>query len=60
MANFAVDPRPFVPKGFVLDDFEASLLLHHEVFINGCYNKTNENLAIGSSHPQFTRTTSIC
>lgn len=51
MANFAADPRPFVPKGFVLDDVQASPLLRHEVYVTGCYNKTNEDLAIAKLTP---------
>ena len=46
MVNFAADPRPFIPKGFVLDEVQASPLLRHEVYITGCYNKSNEDLAI--------------
>lgn len=46
MASFAVDPKPFIPKGFVLDEYQPSPLLHHEVFIIGCFIKSNEDLAI--------------
>jgi len=51
MANFAADPKPFVPKGFVLDDVQASSLLRHEVYITGCYNKANEDMAIAKLIP---------
>jgi len=51
MANFVADPRPFVPKGFVLDDVQPSPLLRHEVYVTGCYNKTNEDLAIAKLSP---------
>jgi hypothetical protein len=46
-----MDPRPFVPKVFMLDDVQASPLLRHEVYITGCYNKINEDLAIVKLSP---------
>lgn len=46
MANFAVDPRPFVPEGWEVELPPAQPHLHHEVFVAGCYSHCNENLAI--------------
>jgi hypothetical protein len=45
MANFAVDPVPFLPAGYVLERSQPYSLLRHEVYLTGCYNKTNEELA---------------
>ncbi|CAL4979205.1 unnamed protein product [Urochloa decumbens] len=53
MANFAVDPRPFVPRGFTLQ--------HHEVprepvrmrsFLAFSVEKNNEDLAIAITEPR--------
>ena len=46
MANFAVDPAPFIPVGFLLERTQPNTLLRHEVCLTGCYNKTNEEMAI--------------
>lgn len=46
MANFAVDPRPHVPKGFSLLDQPLRPPLRQEVFVSGCFVQANEDLAI--------------
>lgn len=46
MANFAVDPRPHVPKGFTLVEQPLRPPLRHEVYVTGCYTLANEDLAI--------------
>lgn len=54
MANWAVDPRPFVPKGFTVEPVQNPLL-RHEVFMTGCYNAFNEDLAIVKLEPQVNK-----
>ena len=46
MANFSVDPAPFIPAGYMLERTQPNTLLRHEVYLTGCYNKTNEEMAI--------------
>ena len=51
MANWVVDPRPFVPAGFTL---EAPMLRpphRQKVYITGCYTLLNEYLAIVKLDP---------
>lgn len=43
MANFAVDPRPHVPKGFTLVEQPLRPPLRHEVYVTGCYTLANED-----------------
>ena len=51
MANWACDPRPFVPAGFTLEDRSQRPHLRQEVFITGCYTLCNEDLAIIKLNP---------
>lgn len=51
MANWAVDPRPHVPRGFTLQDPVSRPLLRHEVYVAGCYSLHNEDLAIVKLQP---------
>ena len=46
MVNFAVNPVPFIPVGYLLERTQPNTLLRHEVYLTGCYNKTNEEMAI--------------
>ena len=52
MANWACDPHPRVPKGFVLVEPMPRPPLHHEVYVTGCYTLSNEDLAIVKLQPQ--------
>lgn len=51
MANFAVDPRPHVPKGFALVEQPLRPPLRYEVYVTGCYTLANEDLAIIKLNP---------
>jgi hypothetical protein len=46
MANWAIDPRMFVPKGFTLEEPTPHPPLRQEVYVTGCYTLCNEDLAI--------------
>lgn len=50
MVNWAVDPLPFVPKGFMVEPVQNPLLCH-EMFVTGCYTAYNEDLAIVKLQP---------
>lgn len=41
-----MDPCPFVPAGFELEDSSLRPLLRQEVYVMGCYSLYNEDLAI--------------
>ncbi|XP_066325403.1 uncharacterized protein [Miscanthus floridulus] len=51
MANWAVDPRPHVPRGFTLQDPVSRPPLRHEVYVAGCYSLHDEDLAIVKLQP---------
>lgn len=51
MANWPVDPAPFVPKGFTLVERPPHPPLRLEVFVTGCYYQHNEDLAIIKLNP---------
>jgi len=51
MANWACDPRPFIPEGFSLEDRSHRPHLRQEVFVTGCYSLCNEDLAIVKLNP---------
>jgi hypothetical protein len=51
MANWEVDPHPFVPVGFTLEEPMLRPMLHQEVYITRCYTLYNEDLAIVKLNP---------
>lgn len=51
MANWAVDPHPFVHASFMLEDLVPRPPLHHEVYVTGCYTLYNEDLVIVKFNP---------
>lgn len=51
MANWAVDPRPFILEGFTLEEPVSHPSLHQEVYLTGCYTLYNEDLAIMKLNP---------
>lgn len=55
MANWACDPRPHIPKGFELVPHVERLMLRHEVFVIGCFNQYNEDLAIIKLEPAINK-----
>ncbi|XP_066372399.1 uncharacterized protein [Miscanthus floridulus] len=52
MANFPVDPRPHMPKGFSLVEAPLRPPLGHEVSVIGCYSLYNKDLAIVRLEPK--------
>lgn len=46
MANYAMDPCPFVPAGFELEDPSLRPQFRQEVYVASCYSHVNEDLAI--------------
>ncbi|CAD6221146.1 unnamed protein product [Miscanthus lutarioriparius] len=55
MANWAVDPRPFVPKRFTLEESMPRPPLRQEVYVTGCYMLCNEDLAIVKLEPPVSK-----
>lgn len=51
MANWSVDPTPFVPKGFTLVERAPHPPRRSEVFVAGCFSQHNEDLAIVKLQP---------
>ncbi|CAN6311658.1 unnamed protein product [Urochloa humidicola] len=52
MANFPVDPRPFAPRGFEVVPYDpAAPPLRLYAYIDGCYDKSNEDVAIAILYP---------
>lgn len=51
MANWSVDPRPHLHRGFEVDEWPPHPPLRHEVFVTGCYTLYNEDLAIVRLQP---------
>jgi hypothetical protein len=57
MANFVVDPKPFIPPAMVLEDGGPLRRAHREVYTRGGVAKTHEDCAIAVVNCDFPTTT---